>query len=204
MPLRRDLAAAQIDDMVARAGSGAVKDSYADLDLVTRGFEILFRAQWIRREPSAGAALGPDWRVVASAGELEEWWAAHGSTGVFTAGLLRHEAVRFLAAQRGGRIVAGAIAHHSARVVGISNAFWTDEPAATRWAGLSDVVGACSRGSRSSVTSRATSWPRRRRPVSSRPDRCGSGVGGDVCGAPELGRIGSRGRAGRVPRWGRG
>ncbi len=133
----------QVDEMLARSGAGAVKDSYADLDLASRDYQILFSAQWIScTPPQAARTIPPGWSSVQSPDELERWSVAHGSVGVFQ-GLLDERSVRFVAMREEGRIVAGGIAHHTAEVVGISNVFGDQASAATRWSALVRVAGAC-------------------------------------------------------------
>ncbi|WP_258309316.1 hypothetical protein [Streptomyces sp. CG 926] len=134
----------------------SVKDSFADLDLVGDGFEVLFEAQWIHRpagapmpEPDAEAA-GLEWSEVADAEELAAWEAAFeggdGSGGdrTFRPALLR-DGIVFLAGRADGRIVAGAVASTGGGVVGVSNLFGPAWPGVlgavcARWPGL-DVVG---------------------------------------------------------------
>jgi hypothetical protein len=41
----------QLEEMLARSAAGAVKDSYANLDLAALGYQILFSAQWISCTP---------------------------------------------------------------------------------------------------------------------------------------------------------
>ncbi|WP_328787915.1 hypothetical protein [Streptomyces sp. NBC_00273] len=127
----------------------SVKDSFADLDLVGAGFEVLFEAQWIHRPagaplPEAEAeAAGLEWSEVSGAEELAAWEAAGGG-GPFRPGLLG-EGIVFLAGRADGRIVAGAVASTGGGVVGVSNLFgaaWAGVLGAVsdRWPEL-DVVG---------------------------------------------------------------
>jgi hypothetical protein len=117
-------------------GPGAsVKDSFADLALAERGFERLFDAVWIARE--APAARPPNtalaWSPVTTAHELAEWLDACGLTGILPAKLGLEPAARFLAGRDSGELCAGAIAHRTGSVVGVSNVFgdvWPDIPAA--------------------------------------------------------------------------
>ncbi|MFF4390412.1 hypothetical protein ACFY0G_27055 [Streptomyces sp. NPDC001552] len=131
----------------------SVKDSFADLDLVGAGFEVLFEAQWIHRPAGAplpraeGEAAGLEWSEVADAEELASWEAAfddHGGDRMFRPGLLG-EGIVFLAGRADGRIVAGAVASTGGGVVGVSNLFgaaWAGVLGAVcdRWPEL-DVVG---------------------------------------------------------------
>ncbi|MER5871203.1 hypothetical protein [Streptomyces sp. NPDC002044] len=121
----------------------SVKDSFAALDLGPEGFRVLFEAQWIHRPAGPPAPVGGpplEWSGVAGAGELRQWEAAWGDgehTGLFRPGLLTG-GTAFLAgrADRGGRIVAGAVVHRTGPVVGVSNLFARgDTPVGAAWAG---------------------------------------------------------------------
>ncbi len=105
------------------AGPGcSIKDSFGDLDLAGDGFEMLFRAQWLRLE---AAVQGGSWSLIRTAEELSKWEAAWGAEepGFFPASLLAGEAVVFLARYDADQLVAGAVANRSAAVVGLSNVF---------------------------------------------------------------------------------
>jgi len=117
-------------------GEWAIKDSFAALDLAPLGFRLLFAASWISRpasSPSPGAAIaGIRWGNVADASELTEWERAWNAANdgvqppparIFLPALLGDEAVAFIAAYRGERIVAGAIANRTGDVAGLSNLF---------------------------------------------------------------------------------
>ena len=84
--------------------------------------------------------------------ELESWEAAwDGSPGraieaegrVFRESLLATDEIVFVAAHQGGRIVAGAVAHRTGEVVGLSNVFAPAHDAAAYWAGcVASAMGA--------------------------------------------------------------
>jgi hypothetical protein len=131
------------DQIVAIEALGAslgcpftVKDSFACLDLAALGFEPLFDAEWIWRQPRSACPppLGAPgaWRRVDSASELERWefaWREHGSPAsapVFLPELLADASIAVFAASRDGRIVAGCVANRSDGAVGLSNAFSAD------------------------------------------------------------------------------
>jgi hypothetical protein len=139
------------------AGPGcSVKDSYADLDLGSAGFEVLFAASWIHRSAGATGDLPSRtgrpgaivWSPVADPGELAEWAAAHGGGHVFAPQLLGDPAVTILAGRRGGALVAGVVTNVSTvpglgPVAGVSNLFAAageDEPDV--WAGATVAVAA--------------------------------------------------------------
>lgn len=155
--------------LVAAVDTGSpgcsVKDSFAALDLGPEGFRVLFEAQWIHRPAGAPVtASGPplEWSEVAGAGELRQWeaaWADGEPPGLFRPDLLAGGTV-FLAGRAGsddggtaggtraaggstGRIVAGAVAHRTGDVVGVSNLFARDGASAgSAWAGVLTAVAA--------------------------------------------------------------
>ncbi|MFD3324966.1 hypothetical protein [Streptomyces sp. NPDC058701] len=132
----------------------SVKDSFASLDLGPEGFRVLFEAQWIHRAAEApAAAAGPllEWSEVAGAGELRQWeaaWADGEPSGLFRPDLLIGGTTVFLTGRAGGgradgRIVAGAVAHRSGDVVGVSNLFARGGVSAgAAWAGTLTAVAA--------------------------------------------------------------
>lgn len=139
------------DGLLARIDAGpgcSVKDSYADLDLRSAGFEVLFEANWICRTADvAGVPTGIGWSAVTTAARLAEWAAAHGGGDVFTPRLLDDPAVTVLAGQKDGAIVAGVVANVSmavratAPVVGVSNLFAVaGEDDGDVWAGAIGAV----------------------------------------------------------------
>jgi len=70
----------QLTTTLPGAGWG-VKDSFSNLDLDAQGFERLFDAQWIWREPTRTPAAAPDlrWAALVAHAELQRWetaWAA--------------------------------------------------------------------------------------------------------------------------------
>ena len=128
---------ALIDELIgARLPSGwAVKDSFSMLDLESRGFRILFDAEWIylpvsRMQDIASARTSVRWEIVNNELALAEWelaWCrAAGDTSkdrIFLPPLLENKDVAVVAGFREGHIVAGAIANRSDGVVGWSNFF---------------------------------------------------------------------------------
>jgi hypothetical protein len=132
----------------ALPASAGVKDSFCTLDLAPLGFQQLFGATWLWREPQplpepVDAAV--DWITVRDAGQLAEWEAAwngqpddeHSAppARVFPAALLADPEIAFIAALIDRRIVAGAIANRTDTVVGLSNVFAPAGAAARFWPG---------------------------------------------------------------------
>jgi hypothetical protein len=82
--------------------------------------------------------------VLHSTDELEEWSLLFGAPAVLSEGLLREPDVRLLALREAGRIVAGAVAHRSANVVGPSNVFGANVVSASdRWSELMQLASKC-------------------------------------------------------------
>lgn len=105
-----------------------IKDSFFALDLSAFGLEPVFDAEWLFLPPAAtlpasGVDVAPVTRADGLARWEEAWGGAEGSTPVFPPALLGDERIRFLAARREGRIVAGAAVNHSEGAIGISNVF---------------------------------------------------------------------------------
>jgi hypothetical protein len=116
-------------------GRWGVKDSFATLELASRGFTELFSAQWLHlASPPVAPASGARWEQVQDASMLAAWEAAwRGPPGdtpsdpaqsVFRPALLEDASIAFLAASLQGSLVAGAIAYRAAGVVSVSNTFF--------------------------------------------------------------------------------
>jgi hypothetical protein len=126
-----------IDELVAaRLPRGwAVKDSFSMLDLESRGFRMLFDAEWIylplsRMKDIASARTSTRWEVVRNDLALAEWESAWSRSAadtsenrIFLPSLLENRDIGVVARFRDGHIVAGAIANRSHGVVGWSNFF---------------------------------------------------------------------------------
>jgi hypothetical protein len=132
-------------------GGLSMKDSFAKLDLSASGYEILFEASWIWREPGVPRHPGTTdtsaaWSVVTSPAELQAWedtwWGdernklAAPASCQFPASLLASPNHRFLIKMKGRRIVAGAIASRSPGAVGLSNTFCLGSAMFNDWDGL--------------------------------------------------------------------
>ncbi len=123
----------------AEGADCAVKDGFAALDLAAQGFDPLFEARWIWRDPGpkSGASLALRWRVVATPDELAAWeaawWRGAGvdprtrtaSPPLFPPVLLDAPGVSFLAAcDAAGEVVAGGALADAAGAIGIACAFF--------------------------------------------------------------------------------
>jgi hypothetical protein len=123
--------------LVPAAGC-SVKDSFATLALEPHGFDILFEARWIYRQPEAdGKITRTSWTVVR---DPQTWSRAAGDAVNVPSAALHDPSVRVLGAKRAGDMVAGAIANRSGRVVGISNVFGTTVADPETWAGIARAV----------------------------------------------------------------
>ena len=104
------------------------KDAFCTLDVSSEGFEILFEAQWIWRDP-AKVKCPDSWMQVKWPAQLRRWeaaWAANGSptpVTVFREPLLADKNVFVMAQVHNGEVVGGAIANLSDEVMGLSNVF---------------------------------------------------------------------------------
>lgn len=129
----------------------SMKDSFAALDLSPDEYEILFDANWIRRE--AGLPSHPDskgapgaWTTVTSPAGLRAWedaWRADARNRLdaptscqFPASLLDSPNHRFFVKLDEQGIVAGAIANRSPGAVGLSNTFGPGSATFNDWEGL--------------------------------------------------------------------
>jgi hypothetical protein len=105
------------DDVVQAVSPGrgcSIKDSFAELDLEKRGFEVLFEARWIYRPPMVQTATRPgSWTVIESEAELTEWSDAAGDLVSVPGDVLRDRTVRVLAATEPSGITGGAIANRT-------------------------------------------------------------------------------------------
>lgn len=116
-------------------GRWGVKDSFATLELASRGFTELFSAQWLHlATPPAAPASGARWERVQDANMLAAWataWRGPSAStpldpaqALFRPALLEDASIAFLAASLQGSLVAGAIAYRAAGVVSMSNTFF--------------------------------------------------------------------------------
>lgn len=124
---------------IAPGPGASVKDSYATLDLTPHGFDELFGARWITRDPSPAQT---DWTIVRTETEFAEWRHAAGLTNILAPDLLKRPEVRFLTARDQHGITAGAVANLTGPVVGVSNVFATTMTDEEAWAAIPAAVNA--------------------------------------------------------------
>jgi hypothetical protein len=119
----------------------SIKDSFDDLDLRAEGFEVLFRAEWLWLERSAGRS---PWSVIESAEELAKWETAWGESPAalpfFPQALLADASIAVLALYDGDRIVAGAVGTRSDGAIGLSNVFAAGGELESTYVGLASAA----------------------------------------------------------------
>jgi len=138
--LQEDVAPEQLIEVLP-VGMCAVKDSFADLDLASHGFEQLFEARWIYRAPTPGTAAPTGWTTVSTEKECDQWLAACGLADVLPAALLRAESVRFLQRKCTHDVSAGAVLNLSGSVPGLTNVFSADVPLDDVWGDVAALCG---------------------------------------------------------------
>jgi len=150
----QDGAAAQLASIQAVAATGlpggwGVKDSFCSLDLNALGFQPLFEANWLWREPyqplPCRAASDLRWAWIKDEPELARWetaWSGSQTSDILTRRprlflpiMLANPEIGFVAAYRGQSIMAGAIVSHTNGVVGLSNVFVPQDDPVAFWAG---------------------------------------------------------------------
>jgi hypothetical protein len=124
---------------IAPGPGASVKDSYATLDLAPHGFDELFEARWVTRDPAPGQT---DWTVARTPEELAAWTEAAGLSRILHPDRLNHPDVRFLAARDQHSITAGAVANLTGPVVGVTNVFATSITEDEAWAAIPAAVNA--------------------------------------------------------------
>ena len=126
--LTDDVSAEALLARVDRTADCSVKDSFSTLDLSDAGFEVLFDARWFWR-PAGPSTAGDGfrWERVEQPDELRAWSLEHGAGSTFSAALLDEPSVTILAGRdRGGALIAGAVATRGDDAIGISNVFAVD------------------------------------------------------------------------------
>lgn len=140
------VSAAQVAAAIDTSTPGcSVKDSFADLDLTDQGLTPWFDANWMSLERATltpAATRFAHWCTVTGEADLDRWMTAWGESAVyrFAASLLADARVSFLAGDRDGELIAGAIAFDSAGVVGISNLFGPTRSLTDVWSDIAHLV----------------------------------------------------------------
>jgi hypothetical protein len=137
--LRQKISIDHVLSVIDASEGCSVKDSFACLDLGPAGFQPLFRAAWVVRQPAKSRRTTlRGWSAVTTEAQLRAWEASWGEvpggSGFFRPALLKDETIAVLAGCDGERVVAGAIATRSANVTGLSNVFDTRDELDATWA----------------------------------------------------------------------
>lgn len=145
--LRRDLDTAALHarlralKAVPLPARWGVKDSFRSLALEPLGFEPLFDATWLWRDPAPCREM-PALRFepVETDAALAEWeiaWRPEPDLPrIFPPALRDQAGIVVLGASAGGRIVAGAIFSRTDPVLGVSNTFAPPDATTAAWTGL--------------------------------------------------------------------
>jgi hypothetical protein len=140
----------RVDHVLAIHESGAVADSFGDLDLAPHGFTLLVDATWVHHPPSneLRSTLPTGWSLVRDPELLAEWNRAHDYAGVLVSAVLERPEFMVLARHVGGGLVGGAVIHRGGRpdLVGLSNA-WSATSIEVDYAELLAVAAALHPGS---------------------------------------------------------
>ena len=111
-------------------GRWAVKDSFRTLDIARLGFEVLFEANWIRREHP---------RLGKPASDIVWERASHGQEDLHP-GLFSDENFALFCGRRGEAMVAGGTFYRAENVVGISNVVAEADDAVAVWHDLAALA----------------------------------------------------------------
>ncbi|MWV46978.1 hypothetical protein GRF59_25530 [Paenibacillus sp. HJL G12] len=138
----RDATSEEVMAFIGSRSVASIKDSYANLDLFSYGFRILFEAEWIYHDPEINSEFfSSSWHVITSEQDLSRWTAANGLEGVIRQALLQQENVKiFMHETHDG--ISGFIASLGANAVGISNVFTTAEVSEGIWLDIVNSVAA--------------------------------------------------------------
>ena len=138
----------RIDDLIARIDASpgcTIKDSFASLDLTTRGFRVLFDAQWITSPAQPGRvwSIPPDWTQITEPDGLDIWERAwcrgDGPRGLFMPKLLS-EGIVPVGRVKHDRVMAGGVVSRCQHAAGVSNAFTAAGDPSQTWSALAQCA----------------------------------------------------------------
>ncbi|MFC7391429.1 hypothetical protein [Scopulibacillus cellulosilyticus] len=135
-----DVTDQEVADFIGDRNISTIKDSFANLDMASIGFKVLFNAVWIYHPPvsvSESAKLG--WRVITKKEDLTKWTYAHDSEKVIKYNLLDRDDVKIFIKEKEDEI-SGFIANLGAGVIGISNAFSMEYTNEALWKDIVQAV----------------------------------------------------------------
>jgi hypothetical protein len=131
------------DDVAAALGGragGSVKDSFAMLDLGAAGFDVLFEAQWIWREPAVGGSPSSAWHMVGDRVAFAGWLSLHDAPTSFGQTLMADPRVRLVLLPDGAAVSAIAATNVSEDEVGLSNVVTARGELVSTWTSLVAAV----------------------------------------------------------------
>ena len=108
----------------------AIKDSFATLDLAALGFDLLFEAQWIRKDAAPDLATHSRLR----------WTRTTEGNELLPAALFADPDIAMFTGSRDGEVVAGGIANRTKGVVGLSNVFAQGGDAVAVWTDIAALA----------------------------------------------------------------
>jgi hypothetical protein len=118
----------------------SIKDSYANLDMLPIGFNILFEAEWIYHASVTDVEpIHTPWHVIRTEKDLAKWTFANGLENVIKPDLLKQKDVKIFKYEKNGEI-SGFIANLSANAVGISNVFSIGNAYESLWRDITKIV----------------------------------------------------------------
>ena len=106
---------------------GTIADSFGLLDLTTSGFDLLFAATWLHHHGVAAAGPPLRWSRVLDSALMAAWNQRHDTVGVLPSDLWAHPRFTVLVRHDGVDLTGGAILHDTGTVVGLSNAWSSDD-----------------------------------------------------------------------------
>ncbi|WP_276353055.1 hypothetical protein [Cohnella caldifontis] len=137
-----DVTLRDVEDFMENREFASMKDSYANLDLSSRGFNVLFEAEWIYHAPAIGmepAESSWQWHAVASEEDLLPWSVANGTETVIRTDLLRRNDVKIYMREEADGL-SGFIASLGGNAIGISNVFSTGRTNESIWTDIVSIV----------------------------------------------------------------
>ena len=106
---------------------GTIADSFGLLNLAPWGFDLLLAGTWLHHHGLAASAPPLRWNRVLDTDVMASWNQHHDTVGVLPSDLWAHPRFTVLARHDGHVLTGGAILHDAGKVVGLSNAWSSDE-----------------------------------------------------------------------------
>ncbi|WP_442599885.1 hypothetical protein [Neobacillus sp. D3-1R] len=130
----------EVIDVMGDRNIKSLKDSFANLELESYGFQVLFNAEWIfHPSVTSSEKIDSNWTTVTSEDELAKWNMANSTENIILPSILKREDMKvFIHEYEGG--LSGFIAHLDAEVVGVSNVFSEEYPSEKLWKDIVQLV----------------------------------------------------------------